>query len=128
MTEKFDIIFNSEKENNKGFQIASGYISTTKILFEKENIFALIEAKGVVKLFDLSENLLFEAKLPAVEGGKEVYEEVVCEAKENLIILKFPTYEWVDNYPHCDGEHDRWSTRKIGEETVKFDCKNYLVL
>ena len=121
MTEKFDIIFNSEKENNKGFQIASGFISETKILFEEENIIALIHAKGSVKFFDLSEKLLSEINLPSVESGKGVYEEVIIEVKENSIILKFPTYEWIDNYPHCDGEHDRWSTRKIGEEIIKFE-------
>lgn len=121
MSEKFDIVFNSEKENNKGFQIASGFISETKILFEKENLIALIHAKGCVKFFDLSERLLSEFNLPSVESGKGVYEEVVIEVEGNSVILKFPTYEWIDNYPNCDGEHDRWTTRKIGEETVSYE-------
>ena len=34
--EKIDITFNTEKENEKYFQIASGYISETTILFEKD--------------------------------------------------------------------------------------------
>ena len=35
--EKFDFIFNSEAGEKKTFQLANGYISTTSILFEKEN-------------------------------------------------------------------------------------------
>ena len=119
---KEDIIFNSETtKGSVSFQIASGYISETLILFENENIVALIEAKGQVKFYNMSDELLAQAEAPAVGSGKGVYEEVLCQVKDNLIEIQFSIYEWIDNYPHCDGEHDRWDTRIVGYHTVAFD-------
>ena len=122
MVKKIDIIFNSEKENDKKhFQIASGFISETTLLFEKENIVALIHAKGSVEFYNMKDELLASGEVPAVDSGKGVYEEICCEVIENSIVLKFPIYEWIDNYPNCDGEYDRWDTRIIGYNTLTFD-------
>ena len=30
------------------------------------------------------------------------------------ILFKLPDYQWIDHYPNCDGESDRWNTRIIG--------------
>lgn len=119
--EKFDFIFNSEAGEKKTFQLANGYISTTSILFEKEKVVAVVSAKGKVDLFDLVDNLIETKELPEVTVGKEVYDEVVCCVSNGKITLEFPTYEWIDNYPNCDGEHDRWDTKKVGSETVSFE-------
>ena len=121
MEKKFDIVFNSEKDNDKCFQIASGYISKTTILFENENIVAVVEAKGEVQFYNTNDELLSSGKLPANTGGREVYEEVCCQVNGDAITLKFPIYEWIDNYPNCDGEHDRWDTKTIGYNTLTFD-------
>lgn len=119
---KYDIIFNSEKENdNKCFQIASGFHSETVICFEKENIVAVIYAKGQVEFYNMKDELLSVGELPLVESGKGTYEEVRCQVENGTIVLEFPIYEWIDHYPNCDGEHDRWSTRTIGYETIAFD-------
>ena len=117
-----DIIFNSQKDvNGKSFQIASGHISETTLLFENENIIAVISANGSAEFYYTDNSLLAKGEVPKNDGGREVYEEVSCQVVENEIILKFPIYEWIDNYPNCDGEHDRWDTRKIGENILKFD-------
>lgn len=121
---KIDIIFNSEVDINKSFHLASGYISETTILFEKENVVALINADGRVEFYNMQDELLIADKLPAVEGGKEVYDEVSCQVGNDSITLKFPIYEWIDNYPHCDGEYDRWDTRKIGDKTLVLNLLN----
>ncbi len=120
----YDIIFNSEDDiGYKSFQLATGYISSTKILFEKEKIVAKIEAKGHIDFFDFEDILLASFEIPAQTGGKETYNEVMCGAEENTVILKFPIVEWIDNYPNCDGEHDRWDTVTIGYNTLKFNYK-----
>jgi len=122
MARKIDITFNSEKDNNKGyFQIASGYISETNILFEKENIVAVVQATGQVEFLNSEDLVLASGQVSPVDEGKGVYEEICCKVEDNLITLEFPIYEWIDNYPNCDGEHDRWDTRKVGSHTLKFD-------
>ena len=117
MERKADIVYNSECGVKK-YQIASGYISETVILFEKEETVACVYAEGRVEFFDTDGNLISQGKVESQTGGREVYEEVVCEADENCITLKFPIVKWIDNYPNCDGEHDRWDSVVIGYNTL----------
>ncbi len=119
MKRKIDIVFDSEQDNSKGyFQIASGYISETVVHLLKENLIMVICAEGRVVLYDMEDNLIAEKTAPKNDGGREVYEEVCCCVFDDTLSVKFPIYKWVDNYPNCDGEHDRWDTVKIGEHTV----------
>jgi len=117
---KADIVFYSQNGPLR-CQLASGYISETRLLFERENILAQIHAKGDLKFYDGNEKLLAEISLPREEDGKGVYEEVILRREEKALVLDFPIYEWIDHYPNCDGEHDRWSTRTVGCHTVVFD-------
>ncbi len=128
MDRKIDIVFNSEIEGGKKqFQIASGHISETTILFEKENIVAVVNAKGSVEFFDVTDKLLASGEILADESGREVYEEICCQVDGDKIVIDFPIYEWVDHYPNCDGDHDRWSTKIIGYNSLKFDVKKNIV-
>lgn len=123
-----DIVFNSQEvANGKNFQIASGYISDTVVLFKNENIVAVINAKGIVEFYDINDTLLAKGELPENDGGKNVYEEIFCQAENGVITIKFPILEWIDNYPHCDGEHDRWDSKKIGEHILVFTPKTGLL-
>lgn len=118
-----DIIYNSECGSKK-YQIASGYINETVILFEKEETIALVYADGRVGFFDRDGATLAEGKVESQTGGREVYEEVVCQADETTLTLKFPIVKWIDNYPNCDGENDRWDSVIIGYNILTFDRKN----
>lgn len=128
MTRKIDIIFDSEKSTEKMYQLASGYISQTTILFEKENIIAVIQAKGSVEFYSMDDKLIAAGSVPAVENGKGVYEDIRCQAESGLIRLRFPIYEWIDNYPNCDGEHDRWDTRIVGYHTLTLELSTGSIL
>ena len=121
MDNKFDIIFDSEKDNGKSFQIANGYISQTQVLFEKEKLIAVIDAKGIVSFADIDDCELGTGYVVLEESGKGVYESVVLKVENNVITVSFPVCEWIDNYPHCDGEHDRWDSRVIGYNDVSFN-------
>lgn len=122
MERKADGIYNSETDvRGKGYPLASGYISRTTILFEKENVAAVIQAKGSVEFYDSDGMPIAVGKVPSVEDGKGVYEEVYCLAESNLLKLRFPVYQWIDHYPNCDGEHDRWDTRIVGYHTLTLD-------
>lgn len=125
---KFDKTVCSDQQKDTGyFQIASGHISETVILFEKENVVARVQAKGQAAFYDLNGQLLASAEVPAA-GGREVYEELCCQMEEGKIVLLFPIYEWIDNYPNCDGEYDRWESRRVGSHSVIFDLNTKKVL
>lgn len=128
MARNIDITFNSEKNEEKSYQLASGHISTTSILFENENLVAVVEASGDVAFYNMEDELIAKASVPAVEGGRKVYEEIVCCAENGKILLKFPICEWIDHYPNCDGEHDRWSTKTVGFHTLILDTATYSVI
>ena len=114
---KPDFVFDSEQE--KTYELANGHISETVILFSEKMVDAQIQAKGHVDVLDAQGNILTSGDLPAEDSGKQVYQEVICRVEDG-IVLEFPVYEWIDNYPHCDGEHDRWDTKKIGSYTLRF--------
>lgn len=121
MMPTYDKIFKSEEYKEKKYQLASGYISTTTVFFEAERIGVTIEAKGGVVFFDGEGTELAAVKMPVQSGGREVYEDVVCSTSDGSLVLRFPIVKWIDNYPHCDGEHDRWDSEIIGWHTLVFD-------
>lgn len=125
---KIDKSFHSEKDSNKTYQLASGYISQTAILFEKENIVAVIQASGNVSFYDRNDVLIAAGNAPSVDDGRGVYEEINCQVENNLLKLQFPIYEWIDNYPNCDGEYDRWDSRKVGAHTLTLGLLTYSIL
>jgi len=129
MTRKVDITFDSEKDTKKKlYQLASGYISETTILFEKEKVVALIQAKGSVEFYNMDDEMIAAGKVPPVDNGKGVYEDIGCQAGDHTIELQFPIYEWIDHYPNCDGEHDRWDTKVVGFHTLTLDLTTGFIL
>ena len=128
MEKNFDIVFNSEKDNGKSFQIANGHISQTKILFENEKIIAVVDAKGIATFKDIDNVVLGTCYITREESGKAVYESVMLKAEGDVITISFPVCEWIDNYPNCDGEHDRWDSRIIDYLDIRFDVKEQEVI
>ena len=61
--------------------------------------------------------------VPKQEGGREIYMDITCLVEDGCIVLKMPIYSWIDHYPDCDGESDRWDTETIGYHTVKFNVE-----
>lgn len=45
-----------------------------------------------------------------------------------MIKLEFPIYKWIDHYPHCDGEHDRWEQQIIGYRELALDLATGMIL
>lgn len=58
--------------------MASGYISETTILFEKESVVAVIQATGSVEFYNLDDKLIAEGKVPSVNDGKGMYQDIGC--------------------------------------------------
>ncbi len=118
----YDHIYTAADDSNeKNFQLASGYISTTVIAFETAMISAKIEACGIVDFYTADGSLISSVNIPEQTGGTEKYHEVLCRYENGNVTFRFPIVKWIDNYPNCDGEHDRWDTVTIGYHTVNFD-------
>jgi len=102
--------------------IANGAIRTTDILFRHENFTLRVHASGTLELYDSTMTLRATGESSSECGGKGVFESVRCTLQDGKLTVCFPEYEWIDNYPHCDGESDRWDCRCIGwNEAAVFD-------
>jgi len=123
------LIFHSDIDPaDREFQLASGYISTTCITFENEGIRTVIQAPGKVEFFGAGDVLLAAAAVAPQEDGRQLFEDVRCSVADGTIVLRFPVYQWIDNYPHCDGEYDRWDKRTLGYHTLRFDLQAHTVI
>ncbi len=125
-----DVIFNSKNcPNGEIVNLASGYISLTKIEFINENVAVTIEAKtGDVDFYDSEAKKCLSAKIETPISGDEKISEVKCIVEGELIKLGFPQYTYKDNYPHCDGEHDRWTKTISGFVFLCYDLKNNCIV
>ncbi len=116
----YDFIFDSTNGETK-FNLATGHISTTSIYLKNEKLYLVIDANGSYHIFDESGNEKHNGKVIPQDNGRQLFEEIFCSSNNKLLTIKFPIYEWIDNYPHCDGEHDRWDTKIIDFNTVTIE-------
>lgn len=109
------------------FGIASGFVSTTEISFVNEGIVARVTAAGEISFLDGSGNVLAAICVPVDSDGRGCYRSVSCKVHGDVILVRFPIYTWIDNYPHCDGEYDRWEERVIGyKDPVAFNMQTHV--
>ena len=102
-------------------------IESTKITFGVEEIVATIDSLGHIEFFDMEENSLGYvdfpvSKDPSEKGHTAQYGDAQCCANGSEIRFQLPVYGWEDNYPHCDGESDRWDRYIARWFEVIFDC------
>ena len=118
-----NVVFDSIKcPNGELINLASGFISLTKVEFKNENIVALIESKtGEINFCDLQSNNLLSTKTETPQSGDDKFSEVKCIVEGNQIKLGFPKYDYKDNYPNCDGEYDRWTKTISGYDYLIYD-------
>lgn len=120
----YDHLFDSTKAPGYAdYQLACGFISTTRIFFRNEQILAVIQSKGHVDFYDAEDHLLASADAIETAYGRKRYMDLRCRVADNAVILDFPIYEWHDNYPHCDGEYDRWDATVVGFRPMRLDLK-----
>lgn len=103
-------------------------IRPTKISFVREHISALVDSLGHVEFLDSEDRSLGFVDVPAAEAPdlyahSGQYGTVWCSAQGDELRIRLPIYQWEDDYPHCDGESDRWTRRTIRHFQVVFNCK-----
>ena len=60
-----------------------------------------------------------------MDSGRGCYMDVLITTTDDMLIFQLPEYEWIDNYPNCDGESDRWDTKIIGiRDEIRYPYHN----
>lgn len=102
-------------------------INPTMVLFEQEQIYASVDSLGHIEFFGAEQQSLGFVDLPVHKDPSEYghtaqYGNVRCSADGSTVTVYLPVYGWTDNYPHCDGESDRWDRYISRWFRVVFDC------
>ncbi len=114
--EKMVYMTNSGVKALPGFY---GHIEDTEIFFENEKLYVTVLKTGEITFESELHAKLAEAVMtPDTKNG--MHDSAYCKAASGKIYLYFSIVDYVDNYPHCDGEHDRWS-----EVCTGYDCLVY---
>ncbi len=64
------------------------------------------------------------ALIAKADEGEGNYRKVLLDWKQDSLCVKFGRMVEVDNYPNCDGEHDRWSEKWETERLVTLSLKD----
>ena len=112
---KYDhIIKVRENPEKKQFHLSCGFYETTSFLFEPINLSVEIHCKGEFVFRTAEGEILEKVKAQPMDSGRECYMDVLITAAEQEILFQLPEYAWIDHYPNCDGESDRWDAKIIG--------------
>lgn len=125
MERVIDISINSKKYTP---EIWHHLASQTAVHFVNEKVIAEVQAKGSAEFFKEDGTLIAAGNVEPERGGMEKYEDISFYVTAQTIELRFPVYKWIDNYPHCDGEHDRWDSKITGFRTLKLDLVSGTIL
>ena len=121
-----ELVFDSAiHPNGTLINLACGYVSHNEITFAKENIVVSIEARtGEVVFSNLDSCKLLSVQAEMDSSGDGKFSEVKCIVENGQIKLGFPQYAYKDNYPNCDGEHDRWTKTILDFRFLCYDIKS----
>ncbi|MBE6636856.1 MAG: hypothetical protein E7618_03515 [Ruminococcaceae bacterium] len=76
------------------------------VLFQREHIVLQADPDGHAVFSHLDGRTLLTAK---ADGQAHRFDQVRCLVTTDKIVVNFPITKWIDHYPNCDGEFDRWS-------------------
>lgn len=97
-----------------------GHAEDTEIHFPEHNIFVTVLNNGKLTFYNEKHNEIAQLTVtPNTENG--MHDNIYCKCESGKITFWFPIVTYVDNYPHCDGEYDRWSVKYIAYDCLIFD-------
>lgn len=103
---KYDYIYDSTTQNyEKKFEFDGENKPEITVFFEKEKVFLRADREGNALFFDMDGKELFKARAVYDDG---YFSWIYCCVSKNTVSVSFTVTKLVDNYPHCDGEYDRW--------------------
>lgn len=103
-------------------------IEPTTVFFEQEQTSVSMDALGHIAFFDANRQPLGAVDFPVSDDPSKYahtaqYGQIRCCADGKRITVSLPVYWWSDNYPHCDGESDRWDRHISRWFHILFDCE-----
>lgn len=112
---KYDYIVNdSKKLNEERFHLSCGFYENTSFLLEGKEFYVVIHCSGRFTFYTITGEKIECIQGKSMDTGRRCYMDVIITTTDDEVIFQLPEYEWTDNYPHCDGESDRWDARIIG--------------
>lgn len=97
-----------------------GFIEDTQIEYIREQITLIVRQNGGICIEDRHLDKQIELVVPpTAHHGK--HGGGTYALREDRLILRLDTYRVVDNYPHCNGEYDRWDDLHIGYVSISYD-------
>lgn len=112
------IMWNGEREYL--FPNLYGHVEDTELFFINEKIYLTVKKEGCVTFLDEARNELCSTEVkPTTKNG--MHDNAYCRCDDGRIRVWFPIVDYIDNYPDCDGEYDRWTVRYVGYDCVMLD-------
>ncbi len=93
------------------------------ILLEKENLVLEVCSQGDITLCDIDGKSIATKKVEPQKYPDRNFNSVLVKFFDSKVELNMLINKTVDNYPHCDGEYDRWSTIRIENIPVTLKIK-----
>ncbi|MBQ8000828.1 MAG: hypothetical protein IJ298_06350 [Ruminococcus sp.] len=93
------------------FSIKIGNEILRKTSFEGCTI--IVSNEGEVVIYDTDDSIALHT-----EKTEKCFKEIRFIWEEDSIRVQFGHTHYVDHYPNCDGEHDRWSETWVSEYEV----------
>ncbi len=100
-----------------------GHVEDTELFFPNEKIYMVVTKEGDIVFEDENRNELVGIVVTP-DTKNNMHHDVYCKAEDEKIKVWLPIVEYIDNYPHCDGEYDRWDVNYIAYDYVVFDIAN----
>ncbi len=108
---EFSFIYDSsvisiEKEYSLERERFDSPIVPIYVLFSQEGVYLEADASGNATFYTPNGIEVFREK---ADGLGKYFTKLCCQVCQGTITVRFLIQEEVDHYPHCDGEHDRYS-------------------
>lgn len=108
------IISSSESLKQERFHLSCGFYETTGFLFEDLNLQLSIHCRGEFTFSTPEGRPLKTVSAKPMDSGRGCYMDVMITRAGDTLSFQLPEYKWIDHYPNCDGESDRWDAGIIG--------------
>ena len=102
----YDLIYDSKVSfYEKKVEFDENRTTPVTVLFEQEGVILQADANGEVA-FSLMDGMPLHHEVLPVCG--RYFSLMYCSVIKDAIKVRMVHVDTVDNYPHCDGEHDRY--------------------
>lgn len=121
---KYDYIYDTSTQNTEQeYELNREGDCLAKILLKEQNFALEINSQGKVVLYDIDGKVIDTKKIKSEKYPDKKFSDVIIKISNDKIQLNMLMKKYVDHYPHCDGEYDRWSVIHTENIPVTFEIK-----